>query len=62
VTGAPPALEARGLSKAFGGVRAVDDVSFSVRMGSITAIIRAERRREDDALQPAHEPRGAGRR
>ncbi|HEY8732401.1 MAG TPA: ABC transporter ATP-binding protein [Candidatus Limnocylindria bacterium] len=39
MTGAPPALEARGLSKAFGGVRAVDDVSFSVRMGSITAII-----------------------
>jgi branched-chain amino acid transport system ATP-binding protein len=33
------ALEARGLAKSFGGVRAVDDVSFSVRAGSITAII-----------------------
>ena len=33
------ALEARGLAKAFGGVRAVNDVSFSVRTGSITAII-----------------------
>ena len=33
------ALEARGLAKSFGGIRAVDDVSFSVRAGSITAII-----------------------
>ena len=33
------ALEARGLVKSFGGVRAVDDVSFGVRAGSITAII-----------------------
>lgn len=34
-----PALEARGLGRSFGGLRAVDDVSFRVREGSITAII-----------------------
>ncbi len=34
-----PALEARGLSRAFGGVRAVWDVSFEVPAGSITAIV-----------------------
>ena len=33
------ALEARGLVKSFGGVRAIDAVSFSVREGSIAAII-----------------------
>jgi branched-chain amino acid transport system permease protein len=32
-------LEVRGLSKRFGGVRAVDDLSFSVREGTITALI-----------------------
>jgi len=34
-----PALEARGLQKSFGGLRATDDVSFSVEPGSITALI-----------------------
>ncbi|HEV2439274.1 MAG TPA: ABC transporter ATP-binding protein [bacterium] len=33
------ALEARGLSKAFGGVLAIADVSFTVREGSLTAAI-----------------------
>lgn len=33
------ALEAHGLTKAFGGVLAIDDVSFSVRAGSLTAAI-----------------------
>jgi len=34
-----PALEAVGLAKSFGGVRAVNDVSFSVPDGSLTALI-----------------------
>jgi branched-chain amino acid transport system permease protein len=34
-----PLLEVRGLGKRFGGVRAVDDLSFSVREGTITALI-----------------------
>jgi branched-chain amino acid transport system ATP-binding protein len=32
-------IEVRGVSKRFGGVRAVDDVSFSVAAGSITGLI-----------------------
>jgi branched-chain amino acid transport system ATP-binding protein len=32
-------LEVRGLSKSFGGIRAVDDCSFTVERGSITALI-----------------------
>jgi branched-chain amino acid transport system ATP-binding protein len=35
----PPVLEARGLHKAFGGLRAVNDVSFAVAEGTIKAII-----------------------
>jgi branched-chain amino acid transport system ATP-binding protein len=34
-----PALEVRGISKNFGGLRATDDVSFSVTDGGITALI-----------------------
>jgi branched-chain amino acid transport system ATP-binding protein len=36
---APPFIEARNLSIAFGGIRAVDDVSFSVMRGEIFAIV-----------------------
>ena len=32
-------LEARGLSKAFGGVRALDDVSITLPLGTVTALI-----------------------
>jgi ABC-type branched-subunit amino acid transport system ATPase component/ABC-type branched-subunit amino acid transport system permease subunit len=44
VPAAPPAsarplLEVKGLAKSFGGVRAVDDASFAVPEGSITALI-----------------------
>ena len=36
---ASPALECRAVSKTFGGVRAIDDVSFAVPDGSLTALI-----------------------
>ena len=36
---APSALEAKGLSKHFGGLKAVDGVSFAVRRGSVHALI-----------------------
>ena len=35
----PPALEARDLAKSFGGVKAVDGVSFSVEAGKLVALI-----------------------
>jgi branched-chain amino acid transport system permease protein len=35
----PPALEVQHLAKYFGGVKAVDDISFSVRRGSVHALI-----------------------
>ena len=35
----PPLLEVRGLSKAFGGLRAVDDLSFAVREGEILGLL-----------------------
>lgn len=35
----PPLLEVRGLSKSFGGLKAVSDCSFTVPEGSITALI-----------------------
>jgi branched-chain amino acid transport system permease protein len=38
-SGAPTALEVRGLAKYFGGVRAVDDVDFMVRRGDVHALI-----------------------
>ena len=36
---AAPTLEVRGLSKAFGGVRAVDGVDFAVSAGELLALI-----------------------
>ena len=36
---APPLLETRGLSKSFGGLRAVDNVDFTIPGGAITGII-----------------------
>ena len=35
----PPAVEVRGLTKAYGGVRAVDDVSFEVARGEIFGLL-----------------------
>jgi branched-chain amino acid transport system ATP-binding protein len=39
VTGTPPVVRVRGLTKAFGGINAVDDVSFDVHDGEILGII-----------------------
>src|SRR5688500_265487 len=36
---APPSLSIRGLSLAFGGLKALSDVSFDVPAGAITAVI-----------------------
>ena len=41
-----------GVSKSFGGLRAVNNVSFSVARGQLVAVIGPERRRQDDAVQP----------
>ena len=38
-SGTPPLLAVRGLSRAFGGVQAVDDVSFSLDRGRLLALI-----------------------
>ena len=45
-------LSVRNLSVRFGGVRAVDDVSFDVQRGEVFHVDRAERCRQDDRLQP----------
>jgi len=39
MTGAEPYFQVTGLSKAFGGLQAVDDVAFTVANGSITSLI-----------------------
>ena len=53
-------LEVRSLSKAFGGVRAVNEVSFDVGRGRVPRHDRAERRRQIHLLQ--HDQRPAARR
>ena len=47
-----PLLDVRGLSKRFGGVQAVKDVSFQVRAGTVKALIgpNAKTPPADDAL------------
>ena len=37
--GAPPALEAIGLSKSFGSLRALDDVSLVLQRGTVHALL-----------------------
>jgi ABC-type branched-subunit amino acid transport system ATPase component len=39
VTASPSLLEVRGVSKAFGGLRAVDDLSFAIREGEILGLL-----------------------
>ena len=56
------APRSRGLRKAFGGVRAVDDVSFDARRRRDAGADRPERRRQDDLLQHGRRPARARRR
>ena len=46
-------LEARGLTKRYGGVLANDNIYFSVRQGELRGVIRPERRRQIHLLQDA---------
>ena len=48
------ALVVRHLSKRFGGLRAVQDLSFSVQRKRDRCADRAEWRRQDDEFQPYH--------
>ena len=50
----PAILEATNITKQFGGLTAVSDVTFTLPERSIVSIIGPERRREDDVLQHAH--------
>ena len=47
-------LESRGLTKAFGGLTAVNRVDFQVRRGRAALGHRPQRRGQDDVLQPPH--------
>ena len=49
-----PLLEVEHLTMRFGGLVAVDDVSFAARRREITGDHRPERRRQDDGLQLHH--------
>ena len=49
-----PVLTIDGMSRAFGGLRAVDIDHLEIQRNTITSIIGPERRGEDDAVQPAH--------
>ena len=53
-------LAVRALSKSFGGVRAVSDVSFDGRRGRVPRHDRPERRRQIDLLQHDQRPACAG--
>ena len=47
-------IEVTKLRKEFGGLVATNDIDFTIPRGSIVVADRAERRRQDDVLQPAH--------
>lgn len=55
----PLAVDARGVSKSYGTLRAVDDISIQVAPGEVYGVLGAQRRRQDDvpadALR-AHQP------
>ena len=61
---AEPILEARGIAKSFGGIKAVQGVDILVRDRSAARAHRPERRRQDHRLQPdlRHVRAGRGRR
>ena len=50
-TSRPPLLAVQGLTIRFGGVTALEDVSFEVAPRRDLRLDRPERRRQDDALQ-----------
>ena len=52
--GAMGVLELHKVSLAFGGLAVVDGLDLDIEEGSIVSRDRAERRRQDDALQPDH--------
>ena len=52
--GGRPLLEARGVTKAFGGLVAVNQVDLVIPARSIVGLIGPERGREDDLLQRGH--------
>ena len=43
-----PIIEAHGLTKRFGDVRALDGLDLVAESGQVTALARTERRRQDD--------------
>ena len=55
-----PSCEIAGLTRRFGGVIAVDALSLAVDRGRAGQHHRAERRRQDHAVQPGHRARRAG--
>ena len=55
-SGSAVALEVRGLSKYFGGLKAVDEVDFTVRRGGVHALIGPNGSRQDDDAQRRHRP------
>ena len=56
------AIQARGLVKKFGELRAVDGIDLDVPRGMIFAILGPERRRQDDAHAHAGDAAASGRR
>ena len=55
-TGAGPILAAAGVTMRFGGLRALDDVSFDLMRGRDRRPDRPQRRRQDHVLQLPHRP------
>jgi ABC-type phosphonate transport system ATPase subunit len=52
-----PAIRAVGLVKAFGEIRAVDEVSFELAPGRIYGLLGPSRSGQDGAHPTAHRPR-----
>ena len=52
--GSANALELRGVTRLFGALAALVDISLTVRPGERRAVLGLERRRQDDAFQLHH--------